>query len=170
MTIDPARLRIVHYPEPVLRIRAKPVPAIDENVRTVVRRMIEIMHDAKGLGLAAPQVGLTWRLFVTAAHEGSDTDRVFINPRISVINREMIAHEEGCLSLPGIHVEIRRPAGIEITATDLHGEEFTLRSEAFLARVWQHEFDHIEGVLIIDRMSPIDRLATRKALKELRQT
>jgi peptide deformylase len=168
MSIDPANLRIVEYPDPVLRAKAEPVERIDETLRRVAARMIELMHEVDGLGLAAPQVGLCLRMFVTAARAGDDADRVFINPRLRVVNRQVSVHEEGCLSLPGIRAEIRRPRGIEITATDLDGNDFTLSSEEFLARVWQHEFDHIEGVLIIDRMSPIDRLATRKALKELR--
>ena len=167
MPVDPQRLAIVHYPDPILRTKAKPVPAIDEEVRAVARRMIELMHEADGIGLAAPQVGLPWRMFVTRGLGEDDPELVFINPILEVIDREGTVHEEGCLSLPGINVDIRRPKGIRLTAQGLDGKPFTLESAEFPARVWQHEHDHLEGVLIINRMSPMDRLATRRALKDL---
>ena len=93
--------------------------------------------------------------------------RVFINPTITVEDQQLLTHEEGCLSLPGIHVDIRRPGAVTISAQDITGEPFSLKSDDFFARVWQHEFDHLDGVLIIDRMTRMDRLATRKALREL---
>jgi peptide deformylase len=169
MSVDPAQLRIVCYPDPVLKQKAAEVETIDDTVRAVAARMIELMHEAKGVGLAAPQVGLSWRMFVLARDEESDRpDMVFINPKLTVTDRTVSVREEGCLSIPGINIDIRRPSGIEITATNLDGETFTLRDDDYLACVWQHENDHLDGVLIIDRMSTMDRLATRKALKELR--
>ncbi|MHC5023005.1 MAG: peptide deformylase [Planctomycetota bacterium] len=160
------RLTILRYPQPVLRQRAEAIESVSEDLRAVVARMIELMHEADGIGLAAPQVGLSRRVFITRGLEEGEPDRVFVNPRL-VTSGPLVAHDEGCLSLPGLNVEIRRPAVAAITAEDLDGREFTLQSDEFIARVWQHEYDHLEGVLIIDRMSPLDRLATRKALKEL---
>ena len=167
MAVDPAALRILHYPDPALRTRAVAVDPRDETVRAVARRMIELMHEAEGVGLAAPQVGLGWRVFVTNAREADPVDRVFINPVVTLHRGEMISEEEGCLSLPDIHVQVRRQVDAEISAIDLDGEPFSLSADGFLSRVWQHEFDHLEGTLIIDRMSPIDRLATRKVLRAL---
>jgi peptide deformylase len=167
VTVDPSLLHIVNYPDPVLRRRAEPVVDIDDTVRAVARRMIELMHEAEGVGLAAPQVGLSWRLFVCRGESEEDEDEVFVNPELELHRAELVAHEEGCLSLPGITAEIRRPPAVTISACTLDGERFDRRHDGFLARVWQHEFDHLNGVLIIDRMSKLDRLATRKALKQL---
>jgi peptide deformylase len=167
MTMDPAELRIVHYPHPVLRQRAEEIDPTDKHVHAVARRMLELMHEADGVGLAAPQVALPWRLFVTNGRDADPVDRVYINPRLRLQRGEMETFEEGCLSIPGVNVEIRRPVDVQISAIDLDGTEFTTPLSGFIARVVQHEFDHIEGVLIIDRMSTRDRLATRKALKEL---
>lgn len=167
MTVDPAQLRIVWYPDPVLRRKALPVDADDENVRAVATRMIELMHEADGVGLAGPQVGLSWRLFVTNARDTDPEDRVFINPVVTLGRSELVLAEEGCLSLPEILVKVRRPDHAEISAVGLDGRPFTLAADGLLARIWQHELDHLDGVLIIDRMTPMDRLATRKALKGL---
>ncbi len=166
MDIDVARLRILCYPAAMLRTVAEPVDPIDDTVRAVAAHMFELMHEASGAGLAAPQVGLSWRMFVTKADE-QRPDLVFVNPRLSELSSEPVEKEEGCLSLPGIHVDIRRPTAATVTALDLQGEPFTLRDEDLLARVWQHECDHLDGILIIDRMTPIDRIANRKAIKEL---
>jgi peptide deformylase len=167
VSIDPSQLRIVHYPDPVLRRRAEAIAEVDDTVRAVAARMIELMHEAEGVGLAAPQVGLPWRLFVCRGESEEDPEQVYVNPELQMERGELVAHEEGCLSLPGITAEIRRPGAVAITARTLDGEPVTRRQEGFLARVWQHEIDHLDGVLIIDRMSKLDRLATRKALKQL---
>ena len=166
MKIVPADLRILHYPAPALRCRAEPVE-IDDTVRAVVARMLELMNEAEGLGLAAPQVGLSWRLFVTRGKGEGEHDRVYINPRLLRLGGELALHEEGCLSLPEITAEIRRPSTATIAALDLEGQAFELHDDGGLARVWQHEHDHLEGILIIDKMSPMDRMATRRAVKEL---
>ncbi len=168
MRVDPASLRIVSYPDPVLRVRAEPIESIDETVRAVAERMIELMHEAAGVGLAGPQVGLPWRLFVTNAPDIDPVDRVFVNPRVTLGRGAIEAKEEGCLSLPGINVQVRRPVEAEVTATDLAGRPFTMQAEGMLARIWQHENDHLDGVMIIDRMGTMDRLATRKLLKGMK--
>jgi peptide deformylase len=167
MMVDPDQLRIVLYPDPVLRRKAEEVDARDEAVRAVARRMIELMHEADGVGLAGPQVGLPWRIFVTNAREHDPADRVYINPHLTLGRGVLESVEEGCLSLPDIRVQVRRPVEAEITATDLEGTRFSMASTGFLARVWQHENDHLDGILIVNRATPMDRLRTRKPLKEL---
>jgi len=165
---DNARtLRVLHYPHPALRAPGERIDKIDDEVRAIAERMLTLMREHEGVGLAAPQVGLALRLFVTGEQEGEPA-RVYINPTFSDAAGETEVRQEGCLSLPDVHVDVRRPVAITITATDLDGREFTLRTNALLARVWQHEMDHLNGVLIIDRMSTMDRLANRRALKALR--
>lgn len=159
---------IVHYPDPALRAKAQPVPAVDDHIRAVVRRMIELMHQAPGVGLAAPQVGLSWRMFVANPTGEEGDDRVYINPSITPDpNAGNAARDEGCLSLPGITAEVTRPAQATITALNEHGEPIEETADGLLARIWQHEYDHLDGVLILDRMSPIDRMANKRVIKEL---
>jgi peptide deformylase len=164
---------IVLYPDPVLLRRARPVESIDAWVRELVDDMVRVMRDEEGAGIAAPQVGEDVRIFVVEAREADEHDPaeqlgVYINPRIVAVNGGVEPAEEGCLSLPGIRAEIRRPPEVEIEAMDLEGRIFTKRSRGMLARIWQHEFDHLEGTLILDRLSPRDRLATRRRVRELR--
>ncbi|MCE9589015.1 MAG: peptide deformylase [Planctomycetes bacterium] len=167
MPTDPAKLRIVLYPDPVLRAKAKPIPAITDEVRAVAQRMLQLMHEAPGVGLAAPQVGLNWRLFVASPSTDPNDDMVFINPVLSAPGRELEDYEEGCLSIPQVTGEIRRPKAITVEAIGLDGATFRLTSDELPARVWQHEFDHLEGTLILDRMTPMDRMACERQLKEL---
>ncbi|XAL99348.1 peptide deformylase [Phycisphaeraceae bacterium D3-23] len=168
--VDPATLVIVHYPEPVLREVAKPVPEVNDHVRAVVAKMIELMHAAPGVGLAAPQVGLPWRLFV-ANPEGEEggpaQDRVYINPEIVATTGGNVARDEGCLSLPQVTVEVVRPEQATIRALGLDGQPFEDSADDLLARIWLHEYDHLDGVLIIDKMSTIDRMANKRALRAL---
>ncbi len=169
MSLDPAKLEIVCYPDPVLREKAKAVDPEDPIVLAVADRMLELMHDAEGVGLAAPQVGLAWSLFVTNAHDHDPVDRVYLNPELEpIIDAPLEVAEEGCLSLPGINVDRRRPLAAQIRAIGRDGIPFEMEAEGFVARVWQHEVDHLRGVLIIDRMTPMERLSTRRALRDLR--
>ena len=166
MPINPAQLMILRYPAPELRNRARAVPKIDDEVRAVAARMIELMQDVQGLGLAAPQVGLPWRMFVTEVPDEGKV-MVYINPSLSNFGKETDVYEEGCLSLPGVHVDITRPTSVTMTATGLDGQPITVSSDAFPARVWQHEVDHLNGTLILDRMGPVAKIAARKKLREL---
>lgn len=170
MPLDIESLYILHYPAPILRQRAETIDKIDQEVKDVVARMMMLMEEAEGLGLAAPQIGLSWRIFIARDDPEGDSTRVYINPTLDNLSSNLVTREEGCLSLPGINVEIRRPEAVTIKASDLEGNEFELTNDDLLARVWQHEFDHLEGVLITDRMSKIDRLANRKLLKEFVKT
>lgn len=181
MSVDLKTLSIVHFPAEVLRTRAQPVPAVTDEVRAVARRMIDLMYEAEGIGLAAPQVGLPWRMFVAHVPESDDRTLgaepleatreplVCINPRLSEPQRDLVPFDEGCLSLPEIVGEVRRPSQITMTALDIDGREFTLRATGLLARCWQHEYDHLDGVLIIDRMTPPSRLRNRNAIRHLEQ-
>jgi peptide deformylase len=166
MSVDVERLQILNYPAPALRAVARPIDTIDDTVAAVAARMLELMHEADGAGLAAPQVGLSWRMYVSKADDRRP-DLVYVNPRLSDLDGETDVREEGCLSLPAVTAQVRRPASATVTALDLQGGEFTLRDDGLLARVWQHEVDHLDGVLIIDKMTPMDRIANRKPLKEL---
>jgi peptide deformylase len=161
-------LRIVLYPDPVLRARAKPIERVDQQVVDVAYRMLDLMHEAPGVGLAAPQVGLDWRMFVANWYGGDpDADQVFINPVLKFHAHEMQEAEEGCLSLPGVNVVMNRHVEVTIEAVDLQGQPFALTGEGLAARVWQHEYDHLDGVLIIDRMSEIDRMANKAVISDL---
>lgn len=169
MNYSPDQLRLVFYPNPVLCAGAHPIDPITDEVQRVAQRMLEIMHEAPGVGLAAPQVGLKWRLFVTNPTGQPDNDLIFINPVITPISREWSDEEEGCLSLPHITAKIRRPKAVSISALDLDGTPFQMQNDDLAARVWQHETDHLDGVLILDRMSKLDRLANRTPIRELEQ-
>lgn len=174
MAVSPNPRRIVHWPDPVLVRKAAPVGAIDASVRELVEDMVRVMRDEEGAGLAAPQVGESLRIFVVEAREARDGDPavplgVYVNPRFERLDGPVEPMDEGCLSLPGIDVEVRRPPTAAIVALDLEGREFRLESSAMLARIWQHEYDHLEGTLIIDRMGPLDRIAHRRRLKALRE-
>lgn len=167
MSVDPASLTILRYPHPSLLRVAKPVAEITDETRAVAARMLELMRQARGVGLAAPQVGLAWRLFVTNSGEEDEPDRVYVNPVLRQPEGGLEAHEEGCLSLPDVLGDVWRPPTITIEATDLEGNQFTLRSSELLARVWQHEYDHLDGRLIIHRFGQMAKLANRRVLKEL---
>ncbi|MEM7680618.1 MAG: peptide deformylase [Planctomycetota bacterium] len=167
MAVNPATLAIVLYPDPVLRATAEAVDPADSTVQQVARRMVELMHQANGVGLAAPQVGLPWRMFVANPTGEPDDDRVYFNPRLSDPAPETEPADEGCLSLPGVTVLVTRPAAVRIDAVGLDGQPFSETSDGLLARIWQHEYDHLDGRLILDRMTPADRLANRRAIREL---
>jgi peptide deformylase len=156
---------IVFHPSPVLRQKARPVARVDGFVAELVRDMHRVAREYDGIGLAAPQVGESLRIFVTCALYG-EPERVFINPRLE-LSGAITGGDEGCLSLPEIRAEIMRPPQARITALDLEGNEFTMERDGIWARVWQHEHDHLEGTLIIDRMRPLDRLANRRAIRDL---
>jgi len=167
VSIDPTSLQIVVYPDPILTTPAHAVDVIDPTVEAVAERMLQLMHKKDGAGLAAPQVGLPWRMFVTHDPDIDGGGFVWINPSVTAVDPRETTEEEGCLSLPGIHIQVRRPQHARLEATTLTGQSVTTESQEWIARVWQHEFDHINGRLIIDRMSTMDRLANRKAIKSL---
>ncbi|MBK8914287.1 MAG: peptide deformylase [Phycisphaerales bacterium] len=162
----PSSLRIIHYPDSRLRARSAPVERFDAGLRELAAQMFSLMRESKGVGLAAPQVGVLLRMFVMNATGQPDDDRVLINPVIDEMEGSAQA-TEGCLSIPGVNVQIRRPVACRIIAQDLAGERVELRGRDLVARIWQHETDHLNGVLILDRMGPTDRVATKKVLRAL---
>ena len=163
------KLTIVRYPDPRLRKNCQPVTEFDGELKALVSRMLELMHEGRGIGLAAPQVGVLKRLFVMNITGEEKDDLVFINPEIHDMHGVREA-EEGCLSLPEVYAQIRRASQCTIRAQDLEGKRIELKGEDLLCRVWQHETDHLNGTLILDRMGPGDQIATKKKLKELEAT
>ncbi len=160
------KLRIVEHPDPRLRQQCKSVREFDGSLAELAQRMLELMHEADGIGLAGPQVGVLQRLFVCNVTGDPKDDQVFVNPQL----QEFIGHaegEEGCLSLPDVAVTVRRPAACKIQACDVNGRPFELIGEGLLARCWQHEYDHLDGKMIIDYMSEADKIANRRAIKAL---
>lgn len=157
-------LEIIQYPHPILRHKSRPLQRVDAELRRMVREMFDLMYEARGIGLAGNQVGLPYRLFVTnltADAQQTEHERVFINPVLSK-PKGLAEAEEGCLSLPGLYAQVRRPERVTIAAYNLAGEEVTLELDDLPARVVQHETDHLDGVLFIDRLS-------ESALAELRE-
>ncbi len=158
---------ILHYPDERLRRKAAPIETITPEILELVEDMKETMYAAPGIGLAAPQIGVSLRLFIvdTASDDEPSQLRVFINPEI--VEREgKTTWEEGCLSFPGIHEEIERSARVKVRALDEKGQPFELSAEDLLGIAIQHEYDHLDGVLMIDRMGALKRrLALRKLQK-----
>ena len=144
-------LKIYKLGEEVLRQKCEAVKAeeINDEFRALIKEMFLTMNEANGVGLAAPQVGIAKRFFV--AKSDDDVERVFINPVITKTSSELSEYEEGCLSIPGVYETIVRPKAVTISALDINGKPFTLDAEGLLARIVQHESDHLDGVLYIDR-------------------
>jgi len=166
MVIDVLPTKIVHYPEPCLRENCPPFETIDDSVTALAERMIEIMHAGHGVGLAGPQVAVTRRIFVCSPTGQPDDNMIFINPELSDLTGAVEA-DEGCLSCPDITVAVRRARRCRIQALNLDGEKIEMEAEDLLARIWQHECDHLAGQLIIDRMNASDRIANKRAIAEL---
>ena len=157
-----ARREIRVIGDPVLREHALEVTTFDRGLRKLAKRMTRIMHDAPGVGLAAPQIGVLQRLLV---YDVDDAPRVLVNPRLDEFSEEIEEIDEGCLSVPGVTMPVSRPVSLRVRALDATGEPLEFYAEGLEARVIQHEFDHLEGVLIVDRTS---RSARAAALRELR--
>lgn len=153
-----------YYGDPVLRRKAAPA-AEEADLRALVADLFDVMYREKGVGLAAPQVGESTRVFVVDVEDDAGrTKRAFVNPVIT--KREgTIVGEEGCLSIPGYREDVKRWAVIEVEAKDETGRPFTLAAEGLLARAIQHELDHLDGILFIDRLSPIKRKLLEARLK-----
>ena len=166
--VDVQKCRITHYPADVLAGRARPVEKIDDNIRQLVQKMTDIMLENKGVGLAAPQAGVPLRMFIISLNGTREAVKVYINPDITP-SGEFDTIEEGCLSVPGVHTKIRRYKKCTVTATDLDGKEFTEEAEGLYARALQHEFDHIEGTTIVNRMGQVARIAHRRQIKKLEE-
>ena len=160
--------RIVIYGEAVLREVSEAVDEINRQVKDLVSDMVDTLKKAKGLGLSAVQIGVLKRVFIVdlTAVDLTETLRVFINPEILETSGEA-EMEEGCLSFPGIYQKIVRPAVVKVKATDLEGREFVLEAKGMAARAILHEYDHLEGTLYIDRMTPLTRTLLKGRLRKL---
>ena len=153
------------FGDPVLRTRARLIERFDEALRDEVRRMGELMNDAMGVGLAANQVGVLNRVLVYRVHQQAPV-AALVNPEIVWTGREQEILEEGCLSLPAVHVDVERPINIRVQALDENGEPITIEASGLEARVIQHEIDHLDGVLVLDRISRQQRKEAMRALRE----
>ncbi len=161
-----ASLRIIHYPDPRLKKRCREVEAFDRKLAGIAARMLELMREDRGVGLAAPQVGLNIRLFVCNVTGEPKDDCVFVNPRLTDLEGDEVG-EEGCLSIPEVTVNKHRAKACRLTASDLKGRPIEAVGVDLAARCWQHECDHLDGRLIIDNMSEADKIANRKQLRKL---
>jgi peptide deformylase len=164
-----AALRLVRkFGDPVLRATAVPVDRFDDGLKAEVERMGALMHDALGVGLAATQLGVLHRVLVYRAY-ADDPLTALVNPVLEWTSEELEVGEEGCLSLPGVHVEVERPAQVRVRARDEEGQEREIEAEGLEARVIQHEIDHLDGVLILDRISREARKEAMRAMREAQQ-
>ncbi|HEY1064699.1 MAG TPA: peptide deformylase [Pirellulales bacterium] len=164
-------LQIIEYPHPTLRHKSKPLKRIDAELVKMIDEMFELMHEHDGIGLAANQVDLPYRLFVLNL-SGRDRDpeqrMVFINP---VITKRKGTHEgeEGCLSIPGVWEKVRRAEEVTVTAYNLQGQEVTYEAKGLFAKAVQHELDHLDGVLFIDRLTETGKLSVKESLREFEE-
>lgn len=162
-------MQIVKYPDPVLRRTAERVTTFDSGLEKIAAQMLDTMYTLRGVGLAAPQVGLATALLVLNP-TGNPSDRedelVLVNPEI-VSRKHLEWGEEGCLSFPDIYAEIERHRDIEVRYLDLQGKAREMRASEFLARVILHEIDHLQGILFIDRLSPTDKIRLRVRLQDM---
>jgi peptide deformylase len=164
MAILPIRI----YPDPVLRANCRPVTEFDAGLRKLAIDMVETMHVAPGVGLAAPQVGVELRLAVVDTSVGEDPSRLLVLVNPQVVERSGLETEvEGCLSLPGINDKVDRPATILVRAQDLQGRSWELRAEGYLARAVCHEIDHLDGILFTDHLRGLRKERARRQLKRL---
>jgi peptide deformylase len=163
----PLEFDVVLYPEPVLRKVSEPVQEFDENLRAVVAAMFARMRKSNGVGLAAPQVGLRRRILVLNPGGGEGDDIALVNPMIVAREGGRVVFDEGCLSFPGIYAEIGRPERCTVKAFGPSGETIEEEYDGFASRIIQHEYDHLEGILLVDRMSPAEKLKHKAALDDL---
>jgi peptide deformylase len=159
---------VVYYGDPILRKKAKPVTVFDDQLRAFIDEMKETMVEYDGLGLAAPQVGRSIQVVTIDATKGEKPPYVFINPELTFLSKEEVEREEGCLSFPDIHVNITRPSVASVKALDENGTTFSIeKTDDLLARALQHEIDHLNGILIIDHISVIQRKLLSGKLKKI---
>jgi peptide deformylase len=154
-------LKIITLPDPVLRRKARPIARFDSNLQSLINDMIDTMREAPGVGLAAPQVGRSDRLIVVEYPEDDEIEDapkklfVVVNPEIKVISEEVEMGIEGCLSIPGLHGEVERALAVTVKGLTRHGQPVKIKSKGWLARIFQHEIDHLDGVVFTDRATKV---------------
>jgi len=161
-------LKIVLYPDPRLKKVSTPISAFDATLHELAIEMFKLMRQEKGVGLAAPQVGRNIRMFVMNATGEPQDDRVYVNPILTEAAGEEEA-EEGCLSIPELRVNVFRSRSLRMQAQDLEGNPIDQTADGYVARIWQHETDHLNGILLTDRMGPVAKIRNRGLLKELEE-
>ncbi len=164
-----AKLPILHFPDPRLRTKAKPVAVVDDAIRQLIKDMFETMYDAPGIGLAATQVNHHIRLVVMDLSEEKNQPMVFINPKVTPLTQEKAPYEEGCLSVPSVYDVVDRPTMVRIEALNEQGEAFSLETDGLLAVCIQHELDHLEGKLFVDYLSSLKRQRIKAKLQKLQK-
>lgn len=163
-----AKLEILHFPDPRLRMQALPVPVVDAAIQQLIDDMFETMYAAPGIGLAATQINVHQRLLVVDVSEDKDQPLAFVNPEI--LMRDGVEEmEEGCLSVPGIYDKVQRAERIKVRALDRDGKPFELETDGLLAVCIQHEVDHLDGKLFVDYLSSLKRQRIRKKLEKARR-
>jgi peptide deformylase len=162
---EAALVHVRKFGDPVLRAKALPVDRFDDDLREEVRRMGGLMNDAFGIGLAATQLGTLHRLLVYRVEPDSPVNAL-VNPELEWSSSEKECMEEGCLSLPGVHVDVERPVHVRVRARDAGGDEILVEASGLEARVIQHEMDHLDGILILDRTTRDQRKEAMRALRE----
>ena len=160
---------LIIYPNKILRTRCSSLKQIDDQCRAKARQMLELMYAAEGVGLAGPQVGWTARIVTLDATGERVGERIFVNPRIIAREGETV-EPEGCLSLPGIYADVPRAAKVVVVGYTLVGERVELEAEGLEGRAWQHEIDHLNGILFVDLLPPAVLMKLRRELKQLART
>ncbi|MCF7976072.1 MAG: peptide deformylase [Phycisphaerae bacterium] len=167
--IDLETVRLTYYPAKILTLKAQEVEVFDDNLREFVDRMFDMMVEHNGIGLAAPQANVSLRLFMVSLDGTRENTTVFINPKLD-LSGPMECNEEGCLSFPSMYTKVRRYRDCIVTAQDVHGKTFSGKAEAGLySRCVQHEYDHIEGITLANRMGQAARIMNRRLLKKLEE-
>lgn len=171
MLVNELPRTVVIYPDPRLRKRCTSVRAdeFDESLAELAKRMFEIMRANRGVGLAAPQVGITRRMFVCNPTGEPGDDHVYVNPVLTELTGA-VEGEEGCLSLPELHVMVRRAKRCHMQAQDVNGQPIEAEAEDLLARIWQHETDHLDGRLLLDRMNASDKIANKRLITQMEES
>lgn len=164
-----ALLPIVQYPDPRLAEKAQPVTEFNDELKQLAADMAETMYAAPGVGLAAPQIGKLIRMMVVDISEDKNDLRVFVNPVIEPLSDEVVDCEEGCLSLPGVHEKVERPARVLIKAQDLDGKPFEMECDELMSVCVQHETDHLNGIVFVDHLSRLKKSRTVAKLAKLRR-
>lgn len=164
-----ALLRIRTWGDPILKTRAQEITQVTEDIRRLAKDMFDTLQAENGVGLAANQVGSTQRIFVVEipSKVGPSQRYTLLNPKITALSKEMETVEEGCLSFPGINGPVERHLSVEIQGQDLNGKTVTLKGSGLLARAFQHELDHLDGIVFVERMKLVQRLMLNRQLNEL---
>ena len=163
---DVENCQITHFPAQVLAGPAEPIENIDDSIAALVEKMTDIMIENNGIGLAGPQAGVPLQIFIISLDGSRENVKVFINPAVTTAG-SIEAMEEGCLSIPGVYTKVRRYEQAAVTATSLDGKEFTEQADGLYAKALQHEYDHLQGVTIANKMGTTAKIVHRKQLKRL---